>query len=214
MIIDKFNAVTDDMRLRGGCVCARGYWYAVSMVGFHYTSRINEISFSVWARLEVYPLNQNKIKVLFICLGNICRSPTAQGVFLHKVAEAGLGDRIEVDSAGTAAYHINKAPDARAVAAAAARGVDLTPLRARKAIPEDFLEYDYILLMDKKNIADMKRITPAGYPGYFGLLMSFAGQPGVEVPDPYRGEESGFERVLDMVEKASDGLLKEIEARL
>lgn len=159
-------------------------------------------------------MSKNKIKVLFICLGNICRSPTAHGVFLHKVTEAGLGHRIEVDSAGTAAYHVDKAPDRRAVAAAARRGFDLTPLRARKAIPEDFLEYDYILTMDRQNIADMKRITPAGYLGHFGLLMGFAGEPDVEVPDPYYGEDHGFERVLDMVEKASDGLLKEIEARL
>lgn len=170
--------------------------------------------FRMDAARGVYPLSMNKIKVLFICLGNICRSPTAHGVFLKKVEQAGLSECIEVDSAGTAAYHTDKAPDPRAIAAAACRGVDLKPLRARKAIPEDFLEYDYILSMDQRNIADMKRITPAGYLGHFGLFMAFADEPGVEIPDPYYGEDQGFELVLDMVEKASDGLLKDIEARL
>lgn len=155
-----------------------------------------------------------KIKVLFVCLGNICRSPTAHGVFLDMVAKRGLSDRIEVDSAGTASYHVGEAPDPRAVAAAALRGVDLTPLRGRKAIPEDFLEYDYILPMDYRNIQDLKRITPVGYRGHFGLFMDFSGSLEIEIPDPYKGKDKGFETVLDMVEVASEGLLSEIEARL
>lgn len=159
-------------------------------------------------------MSRKKIKVLFICLANICRSPTAHGVFLKKVEQAGLSDFIEVDSAGTADCYPDQSPDPRSVAAAARRGVDLTSLRSRKAIPEDFLEYDYILSMDLQNIADMRRITPARYPGYFGLFMDFAGKPGTEIPDPYKKKDRSFERVLDMVERASDGLLEEIEARL
>jgi len=155
-----------------------------------------------------------KIKVLFVCLGNICRSPTAHGVFLQKVAQAGLQSRIEVDSAGTAAYHIGKAPDARATAAAARRGFDLTPLRARQAIAADFGEYDYILPMDEQNLIDLQSISPADYQGHLGLFLAFAGREGDEVPDPYYGGDQGFEDVLDMVEAASEGLLAQIEARL
>ncbi|MBY4675262.1 low molecular weight protein-tyrosine-phosphatase [Marinobacterium arenosum] len=149
-------------------------------------------------------------RVLFVCLGNICRSPTAHGVFLHKVSRSGMADLIEVDSAGTAAYHIGKAPDARATAAAARRGYDLSPLRARQAKPVDFQRYDYVLAMDSQNLADLRDICPADYQGHLGLFLEFAGLSGAEVPDPYYGGDAGFERVLDLVEQAADGLLQRI----
>ncbi|MCV6588043.1 MAG: low molecular weight phosphotyrosine protein phosphatase, partial [Marinobacterium sp.] len=149
-----------------------------------------------------------------VCMGNICRSPTAHGVFLSKVAQAGLQDHIEVDSAGTGSWHVGEAPDQRATAAAARRDYDLSPLRARQAQPEDFLVFDYVLVMDKKNLRDLKRIYPAGYKGRFDLFMSFAGTRQKEVPDPYYGGPKGFEKVLDMVEAASEALLEDIKARL
>jgi len=158
--------------------------------------------------------SKSKVKVLFVCLGNICRSPTAHGVFLEKVAQASLSDLVEVDSAGTAAYHIGKAPDQRATAAAARRGFDLTPLRARQAITADFAEFDYVLAMDSQNLIDLKSICPHDYEGHLGLFLEFAGRIGEEVPDPYYGGDQGFEDVLDMVEAASEGLLRDIEARL
>ncbi len=133
---------------------------------------------------------------------------------MQKIMQAGLSERIEVDSAGTASYHVDEAPDARATVAAARRGVDLTSLRGRKVIREDFQEYDYVLPMDRQNIADLRRIAPENYQGCLGLLMDFAGRPDTEVPDPYQGGEQGFEQVLDMIEAATDGLLREIEARL
>ncbi len=154
------------------------------------------------------------VKVLFVCLGNICRSPTAHGVFLHLVAREGLADRIEVDSAGTHAYHVKDPPDPRAQAAAAKRGVDLSPLRARKALQEDFQVFDYVLAMDRSNYDHLSALCPAGAEDKLRLFLSFAPQLGEdEVPDPYYGGTAGFERVLDMIESAAEGLLADIRLR-
>lgn len=153
----------------------------------------------------------DKVRVLFVCLGNICRSPTAHGVFAHLVEREGLADRIQVDSAGTHAYHIDEPPDPRAQAAAARRGVDLAPLRARKALAEDFERFDYVLAMDRSNFEHLSQLCPAGAEGKLRLFLAFAPELGEdEVPDPYYGGTAGFERVLDLIERAAEGLLADI----
>lgn len=161
------------------------------------------------------------MKVLFVCLGNICRSPTAHGVLERKLAMAGLSDVVEVDSAGTAAWHIGKQPDLRSQDAAKKRNYDLSHLRARQAVASDFLEFDYVLAMDKSNLDNLKAIVPAGevktQPQLF--LQAFStpnlkAQGLTEVPDPYYGEKDGFEEVLDMVEEACDQLILDIKSKL
>ena len=152
-----------------------------------------------------------KTKVLMVCLGNICRSPTAYGVFQHLVDQQGLSELIEVESAGTSGWHIGMAPDERSQAAALKRGYDLSMQQGRKAIEEDFDEYDYILAMDKENLKNLKAIAPANYQGHLGLFLGFADNPDYdEVPDPYHGGEAGFELVLDLVEDAAQKLLHHI----
>lgn len=154
------------------------------------------------------------VRVLFVCLGNICRSPTAEGVFRHVVERAGLQDRIEIDSAGTHAYHIGDPPDIRSQEAARRRGIDLSGLRGRKVTAEDIERFDYILAMDEENLANLRAICPAGLDEKIHLLLEFApNRPEHEVPDPYFGGESGFERVLDMIDEASHGLLAQIRHR-
>ncbi|GMQ89952.1 MAG: low molecular weight protein-tyrosine-phosphatase [Gammaproteobacteria bacterium] len=151
------------------------------------------------------------IKVLFVCLGNICRSPTAEGVF-RKLVEAGnLQQRIEADSAGTHAYHLGEPPDARAQATAARRGADLSAIRGRRATAKDFHEFDYILAMDRQNLDYLQAQCPEDLRHKIRLFMEFAsGYPNDEVPDPYFGGTSGFDQVLDMIEDAAMGLLREI----
>lgn len=153
-------------------------------------------------------------KVLFVCLGNICRSPTADGIFRELVSNAKLDQKILVDSAGTENWHAGKTPDARTVAAANKRGYDLAVLRARQVQVADFDEFDYVLAMDKSNLADLERIKPSHFTGYLGLFLEF-GERGDyrEVPDPYYGENDGFELVLDLVEDAAQGLLNHIRQR-
>jgi protein-tyrosine phosphatase len=154
------------------------------------------------------------VSVLFVCLGNICRSPTAEGVFRKLVAEADLLDVIEIDSAGTHAYHIGEAPDARAQAAARRRGVDLSALRGRQALASDIERFDYVLAMDRENYENLMAICPDGFEHKVRLFMEFApGRPEDEVPDPYFGGPGGFDRVLDMVEEAAAGLLEDIRRR-
>jgi protein-tyrosine phosphatase len=151
--------------------------------------------------------------VLFVCLGNICRSPTAEGVFRELAAREGLAERIAVDSAGTGAWHVGEAPDARAQAAARRRGYDLSAQRARQISGEDFRRFDLILAMDRANLADLRRQQPAQARARLELFLSFAdAAPVLEVPDPYYGEGDGFERVLDLVEAASRGLLAHIRS--
>jgi len=148
--------------------------------------------------------------VLFICTGNICRSPTAHGVFLHMVSTAGLAQQLRVDSAGTHDYHVGEPPDARARAHALRRGYDLSALRARQVTQADFETFDRILAMDRGHLSILRRRAPPGYDG-LGLFMDYA-QPslGPDVPDPYYGGADGFERVLDMIEQAAAGLLRSL----
>lgn len=152
------------------------------------------------------------VRVLFVCLGNICRSPTAHGVFRQRVADAGLTDRIEIESCGTGGFHAGEKPDARAAQAAAGRGYDLSDLRARQLMPDDLFAFDYILTMDHQNQSVVARMadgqTDATRPQ---LFLSYAsGRREEEVPDPYYGGRDGFGHVLDLVEAACDGLLADI----
>ena len=153
------------------------------------------------------------VRVLFVCLGNICRSPTAHGVFEHLVQRDQLDQHIVVDSAGTGDWHIGRAPDERSSAAASQRGYDLTTLRARQVCAADFEQFDYILAMDRQNLRDLQRMQPANFAGELGLLLSYGEHGEDEVPDPYYGDGSGFERVLDLVENASQHLLQTIIER-
>ncbi len=154
------------------------------------------------------------MKVLFVCLGNICRSPTAEGVFRQYVEQAGLSDKITIDSAGTSDWHIGKTPDPRTQAAAAKRGYDLSKLRGRQAQAEDFAKFDLILAMDKSNLSNLQAIQPADGKVELALYLPRFGISPDEVPDPYYGGEDGFELVLDMLEQASQVMLDEIKARL
>jgi len=155
------------------------------------------------------------IKVLFVCMGNICRSPTAEGVFRHLLRQKSLDDRIEVDSAGTHGYHVGEAPDQRTQRAAASRNYDLSDMRARKVAAQDIEYFDLILAMDHNNLDVLKRICPRDKHERLGLLMSYSKNfDDDEVPDPYYGLGHGFDLVLDMVEDAADGLLESLEQRL
>ncbi len=154
------------------------------------------------------------VKVLFVCMGNICRSPTAEAVFRTRVEEAGLGDRIHIDSAGTHDYHIGEAPDTRTQRAAAKRGYDMSMLRGRQVERADFGRFDYLLAMDEANLSILRGLRPGDAKAHLGLFLEFAERHSErEVPDPYYGGADGFERVLDMVEDASAGLLRHIRQR-
>ena len=152
-----------------------------------------------------------KIRVLFVCMGNICRSPTAHGVFEAMVKAEGLSDLIEVDSAGTHAYHVGEPPDPRSQETALARGVDLSTQRARRAVSEDFERFDYVIAMDRDNHQILRAICPQGREARLSLFLSFIpGQQSQDVPDPYFGGGKGFDLVFDLVEAASRGLLEQI----
>lgn len=160
-------------------------------------------------------MNSNpKVSVIFVCMGNICRSPTAHGVFRQKVEEAGLEDLIDIDSAGTHAYHIGEPPDSRSQSAAHGRGYDLSDLRARKIEVADFDAFDYFLVMDSDNFHNAMALCPAGHESKVRLFLEFAQDfDESEVTDPYYGGTSGFSHVLDLVESASEGLLSDIRTR-
>ncbi len=152
------------------------------------------------------------VKVLFVCLGNICRSPTAEGTLRKLVAESDLSHGIEVDSAGTHAYHIDKPPDLRAQQAAARRGIDISSSRGRRATEQDIDEFDYVLAMDRENYHNLVHIK--GARDNIRMFLEFSSSfDEDEVPDPYYGGSGGFERVLDMIEDACRGLLEDIKAR-
>jgi protein-tyrosine phosphatase len=148
------------------------------------------------------------VSVLFVCMGNICRSPTAEGVFRHFVNEAGLDDQIITDSAGTHAFHIGEPPDRRAAAAAERRGISLTGIQARRVSESDFEGFDYVIAMDEDNERRLLEQAPDEHREKVRLFLSFAAVDETEVPDPYYGGAAGFERVLDLVEEASRGLLE------
>ena len=148
-------------------------------------------------------------RVLFVCLGNICRSPTAEAVFRARAEERGMLDGLHIDSAGTGSWHVGKAPDRRTLAAAVRRGYQMDELRARQVQRDDFNRFDFILAMDHANLSDLMRLRPRDFAGHLGLFLEFHPETpnGLDVPDPYYGGGKGFERVLDLVECACDGLL-------
>lgn len=146
------------------------------------------------------------IKILFVCLGNICRSPMADAVFEQHVTNANLDFDIKIDSAGTGSWHLGEKPDSRAILMAAKRGYDLSKLRARQVCAQDFIEFDYILVMDESNYEDLKSLSPVKYQSKLNYFMSFAPHfKQLNIPDPYLDDR--FEQVLNMVEAASQGLL-------
>jgi len=151
------------------------------------------------------------VRILFVCMGNICRSPTAEGVFRRVVRERAPQLPIEIDSAGTHDYHVGEPPDARAIAAAARRGIDLRGLRARQVQDDDFAAFDLIVAMDRNNRAALVERSPAEFHPRIRSFMEFSASSTVEdVPDPYYGGPLGFEEVLDLAEEASLGLLEEV----
>ena len=154
------------------------------------------------------------VKILFVCMGNICRSPTAEGVFRHLVTKMNMNSMIESDSAGTHAYHVGEQPDRRAQMAAKQRGIDLSDLRARRVMLADYESFDYILAMDNDNYNILVSQSPAHAKPKIKLFMDFAVQRNEqEVPDPYYGGQRGFDIVYEMVEAASQGLLEDIKKR-
>ena len=146
--------------------------------------------------------------VLFVCMGNICRSPTAEGVFRHHAEQAGLIESLHIDSAGTHAYHVGEPADHRAQAAAERRGISLEGIYARRVKSDDYERFDYILAMDEDNLARLRRDSPEEHQRKLRLFLEFAETHEREVPDPYYGGTAGFEHVLDLVEEASRGLLE------
>jgi protein-tyrosine phosphatase len=161
---------------------------------------------------------QERVRLLFVCLGNICRSPTAEGVMRHLVVQEGVEDEIEMDSAGTGSWHVGSAPDARATAAAAGRGVTLAGT-ARQVRQGDFAEFDLILAMDSANLRDLRAAAPGEQEREkVRLLREFdpasAGERDLDVPDPYYGGEDGFGEVFELVRAACEGLLADIRGGL
>lgn len=155
---------------------------------------------------------RKEVHVLFVCMGNICRSPTAEGVFRHIIEKEGLGSWIKTDSAGTHAYHIDEQPDQRSQQMALSRGIDLSDLRGRKAVSQDFEKFDYILAMDNDNYQILQQLAPNGDHSKLKLFLEFSKEYAEkEVPDPYYGGDQGFEHVFDLVESASYGLLEDIK---
>lgn len=154
-------------------------------------------------------MSDQPILVLFVCLGNICRSPLAEGVFRQKVEEAGLEDRFEIDSAGTGSWHVGDLPDARMMRTAAGHGVDLSDLRGRQVQPEDLDRFDHIFAMDRNNLHDTLYLDPEGDHGTrVRLFREFDPEPDdYQVPDPYYGGVDGFEHVFDIVDRTSDAIL-------
>lgn len=154
------------------------------------------------------------VKVLLVCMGNICRSPTAEGVLRSHAERTGLSDHMEIDSAGTHGYHVGAPPDPRSQKAAARRGYDLSKLRARRVAKGDFQHYDFILAMDRDNLALLEEACPQEERHRLGLFLDYARNFGEsEVPDPYYGGPDGFERVLDLIEDAAAGLIETLRQR-
>lgn len=163
-------------------------------------------------RLIVAVRHAVDMRILFVCLGNICRSPTAEAVMLGLVEKAGLSGRIEIDSAGTGSWHVGNLADPRAIAAAAQRGVELTS-RARQVTVTDFDEFDLIVAMDRSNFEDLVEM-PGADPSKVKLLRGYSGDADTDVPDPYYGGDDGFEEVLDIVDRNCRVLLEEISASI
>ena len=158
-------------------------------------------------------MSGQRVRVLFVCLGNICRSPTAQGVFEQLLDEQGWQTRVEVDSAGTHAYHAGQPPDERAQAAALIRGIDLSGQRARKIRREDFHSFNYVLAMDSENLRDLRAMVPQEHSGHLGCLLDFVESERKDVPDPYYGGVQGFDVVLDILNEGSRAFLDYLVTR-
>ena len=154
------------------------------------------------------------MRVLFVCLGNICRSPTAEGVLRHKLREAGLVGRVEVDSAGTGDWHVGKPADVRTRQAAQQRGYDLSALRGRQVNAADFHAFDLVLAMDASNLHDLQQLRPSNASAELDLFLRRYQSALDEVPDPYYGGEAGFAQVLDLIEQACDALVLELKERV
>lgn len=177
--------------------------------------------FSSWSSKPAAPSTQPRMRVLMVCMGNICRSPTAEAVLRHKLAQAGLGELVDVDSAGTHAYHVGSPPDDRAQHAAGQRGYELASLRARKVKAQDFQDFDLVLAMDFDNLASLQESCPASTKARNKLrrltefVPAHSRHVGAQsVPDPYYGGPAGFEFVLDLVEDACDGLIVHLQTQL
>lgn len=156
-----------------------------------------------------------RIGILFVCAGNICRSPAAEVVFRHEALRAGLARRLVIDSAGTLPWYVGNPPDYRAIESAARRGYDLSPLRARQVNGEDFARFDWILAMDRPILAELEAMRPPDCGGWLGLFLDVAADQGVrEVPDPYDQGSAEFERMLDLIENGSRLLLQRVAATL
>jgi len=161
------------------------------------------------------PAARPELHVLFVCMGNICRSPTVEAVFRAALEQQRLDKRIHVDSAGTGNWHVGSPPDPRAIQAARRRGYDLTALRARQVERADFARYGWILAMDEANLLVLQSMRPPDFGGHLGLLLDFAPELGVrEVPDPYYGGREGFDRVLDLAEAAAAALIQRLNRDL
>ena len=150
-----------------------------------------------------------QMRVLFVCMGNICRSPLAEGVFRHHLETCARDVRVKIDSAGTHGYHVGAPPDERALVAATRRGIDVSALAARRVVPDDFERFDYILAMDTDNLQFLLDMADPQYHDRIQLFLDYSPvNKGAEVPDPYYGGPNGFERVLDLIEGATEGLLE------
>ena len=159
--------------------------------------------------------NSPRTRILFVCAGNICRSPTAEVVFRYEAWRAGITRRLEIDSAGTLPWYVGNPPDYRAIEHASRRGYDLAPLRARQVSAADFARFQWILAMDCRNLSDLESLQPQGWRGRLALFLDAASDRGVrEVPDPYDQGPAAFERMLDLVEKGSRLLVKRVDAAL
>jgi len=157
-------------------------------------------------------LDQN-ISVLFVCLGNICRSPLAEGIFREVASERGLADAVRIDSAGTGAWHIGCAPDPRAIAVAKRHGIDISALRGRQVEAADFSRFDLVLSMDARNLRVLRQLSPLNAPRKAHLFMEYAGLGEQDVPDPYYGRDEGFEAVYQMIREASEALARRLVER-
>ena len=151
--------------------------------------------------------------ILFVCLGNICRSPLAEGVFGHVLATRGMDQAVRLDSAGTGGWHAGSAPDPRSVDIAAHHGIDISGQKARKVTPDDFDRFDLIFGMDRSNVADLKAAAPSSAQDRIHLFLEFAGNRGSEVPDPYYGGSEGFASVYRMIREASETIATRLEGR-
>jgi protein-tyrosine phosphatase len=154
-----------------------------------------------------------KQSILFVCLGNICRSPLAEGVFRSVLAERGMADDFVIDSAGMGDWHLGQAPDPRAIAVAKAHGLDISGQRARGIRPEDFRRFDLILGMDRKNVRELHEIAPAAFRNKIHLFPDYAGSDTKEVPDPYYGDAAGFAETYHLIRAAAEGLADKMASK-